>query len=89
METDFCLILSDLNMPIMDGYEFGKLCKQLFQTMKIPEERQPKLVAVTGNVEVRYIKQAYECSYDQVLSKPISCDSIQLLLMEQGLGFTA
>jgi len=28
-ESDYCLILSDLNMPIMDGYEFAEKAKDL------------------------------------------------------------
>jgi len=63
--SDYCLILSDLNMPIMDGYDFAQQARQLMDDeFKIPRELQPKLVAITGNVESAYIQRCFECKFD-------------------------
>ena len=55
LETDYCLILSDLNMPLMNGYEFAKNLRQLFASLGLPKDQHPKLVAISGNVESAYI----------------------------------
>ena len=81
-ESDYCMILSDLNMPIMDGYEFAEKARQMMSKQIISRRSQPKLVAITGNSESAYIKRCFECDFDQVFSKPISCDSISLLALE-------
>ena len=82
IESDYCLVLSDLNMPIMDGYEFAKRAKRLLNQNRIPKDRHPKLVAVTGNVESAYIRRCFECHFDQVFSKPIYSENISLLALE-------
>ena len=58
-ESNYALILSDLNMPIMDGYTFAKRVKSLFSEFKI--QNQPNLVAITGNVEYSYLKRCFDC----------------------------
>ena len=64
MMSSYCLILSDLNMPIMDGYEFAPCVRQLFASQGVIKEEQPRLIAVTGNVERRYIKRCFEVDFD-------------------------
>ena len=82
-ECDYCLILSDLNMPQVDGYTFVKRARLLFERAHILTP--PKVVAVTGNVERAYINKCYECKFDQMMSKPIRSDQICLLALEQNL----
>ena len=84
-ESDYCLILSDLNMPIMDGYEFAEKLNNMMTKYRITKTRRPKLVAVTGNVERAFIERCFECDFDQVYSKPITSDSIAILALEQSL----
>jgi len=57
--SDFCLVLSDLNMPIMDGYDFAVSARDIFNRRQIPRSDQPKIVAVTGNVEHSYIRRCF------------------------------
>ena len=38
LESDYCLILSDLNMPLMDGYEFAQRVRHLFMRLGVSME---------------------------------------------------
>ena len=77
---EFGLILTDLSMPIMDGYEFASNCRTLFCEL----EEKPMIVALTGHTESEYYLAAFEKGINKVYSKPVSCDKICLLLLECG-----
>ena len=68
-------------MPLMDGFEFTEQAIQILKGVANP----PKIVAVTGNVEMSYIERCFECGFSQVASKPISSHQVSLLALEQNL----
>ena len=35
-ESDYCLILSDLSMPLVDGFEFVKRVRRYFEMNEVP-----------------------------------------------------
>lgn len=47
----YSLILMDCNMPFMDGYEASIQIRKAYFDANITEEKQPKIIAVTGHVE--------------------------------------
>lgn len=63
------LILTDISMPVMDGFESAEEIRSFYRLQKA---HQPMIVACTGHVEEEYIKRAWACEIDEVIPKPIS-----------------
>jgi signal transduction histidine kinase len=77
------LIISDLNMPIMSGYEFLKTIRSTNVLAK-----EPKVIVMTGDMNNQKLSEfAKEWNVDDVLSKPISkkslMDSIKVVLRKK------
>mmetsp|Transcript_23979 Transcript_23979/g.36794 ORF Transcript_23979/g.36794 Transcript_23979/m.36794 type:complete len:98 (+) Transcript_23979:2750-3043(+) len=77
-ETTYPLILTDLSMPEMDGFEFCRRAKALL------EGENSLIVALTGHTEQEYVEEALASGMDLVYSKPIHSDSIAILLTACG-----
>ncbi len=72
------LILLDLNMPIMDGWQF------LDEFTKIKTEKSITIYIITSSVDPADVEKSKE--YDNVnnyLVKPITLETLQKLLQEQ------
>lgn len=72
------LIITDCNMPVMDGFEASKQIRQLLQSKGI---RVPTIVALTGHVEDEFKVKAYESGIEEVYSKPLSKEKLASLLI--------
>lgn len=53
----YSLILTDCQMPVMDGYEAVKKLRELLGD----HVQKVKIIAITGHVEAEYLKKAHEC----------------------------
>jgi signal transduction histidine kinase/AraC-like DNA-binding protein/WD40 repeat protein len=62
------LILSDVMMPIMDGYELCQVLKQNTEYQKIP------LFLLTAKADPQSIKKGLEYSADDYIAKPFNTD---------------
>ena len=62
------LILTDISMPIMDGFESSEMIRDFYRGKKVP---QPMIVACTGHVEEQYINKAWTHEIDEVVPKPV------------------
>ena len=71
---DYKLILMDLNMPNMDGYQATIKIREFLSLHNI---EQPTIVAVTGHCEQTYLVQAQNSGLDLVLSKPIQIEQLR------------
>jgi signal transduction histidine kinase len=71
-ETDYDLLLSDVAMPDMDGYEFLRQVRQLETAggKKLPA------VALTAHVRSEERATALRAGYDRVLAKPIEVEEL-------------
>ena len=68
------LVLVDLIMPVMDGYEFAR---RLRNDPKYPRVR---LVALTGLREEPSVLKTWSLGFDSHLTKPVSMEGLDLLL---------
>lgn len=67
------LILLDLNMPVMDGFEFLRHYHKLFMT----DKQEVKIVILTTSADVNDIKKAQGYpSISNYLTKPLTIDKI-------------
>ena len=65
------LLLTDLSMPIMDGYKF---IKKFRKVMGGYQEIPTLVVAITGHAESGFFLKALNIGADNVYSKPILSD---------------
>jgi len=90
MTTGNCpykVILTDLSMPCIDGYKFAKrLRSMLIDTYSIPLEQQPLVAAITGHTENEFYSLAFDSGINQVYSKPLTSEVVQLVLTESGFN---
>lgn len=73
----FDLILSDLHMPNMDGYQFVKVFRQLEQTLG--RERIP-VIALTANTVPEELARCKEYGMDDFLVKPLPVSQLKAAL---------
>ena len=67
----YALVLTDISMPIMDGFEEAENIRNFYGLNNAP---QPMIVAITGHVEEAYISKAWQHEIDEVVPKPINID---------------
>ena len=65
------LVLTDISMPVMDGYEEAQEIRNFYREKRVP---QPMIVACTGHVEDAYIKKAWQSEIDEVVPKPVRAE---------------
>lgn len=71
------LILLDLNMPIMDGWEF------LDEFIKIPCQQKVTIYIITSSIDNEDIKKAKTYSnVSNYILKPVTVDSLKVILEE-------
>jgi len=73
------LILTDISMPIMDGFESSEKIRNFYRANKVA---QPMIVACTGHAEEQYIQKAWCHEIDEVIPKPVSPDILKLVFAE-------
>ncbi len=69
-------IFLDLNMPVMDGFEFIKKCRQL----DCVDETQTKMIVLTSSMYGKDIQRAQALGVTHYLNKPISEEEILRVL---------
>ena len=70
------LVLMDLHMPIMDGFQATQQIRQWPQFTKVP------IVALTADVFAETRQRANDVGMNAFISKPVSVDTIQSLLAD-------
>jgi CheY-like chemotaxis protein len=72
------IIFIDLNMPIMDGFEFIRV----FKKMDFPHKHKTTLVILTSSVSLKDKQLAKDLGVDHFISKPLSEDDLRRLVLE-------
>jgi signal transduction histidine kinase/CheY-like chemotaxis protein len=73
--TEYHLVLMDVNMPGMDGYEATRLIRQ-----REPAGRRTPIVAMTASAMKGDRDRCLECGMDDYVSKPFNADRLRELL---------
>ena len=73
------LLLIDVNMPVMDGYEF------LQQLRRMPGGSKPKVVFCTTENDVSQIARAMHAGADEYIMKPFDRQIVRSKFEEIGL----
>jgi PAS domain S-box-containing protein len=68
------IVLLDIGLPVMDGYEVARLCREA------PELRRITLVAMTGYGKEEDRRRSQAAGFNAHLVKPVNLDDLQLLL---------
>ncbi|AYF45100.1 GHKL domain protein [Halobacteriovorax sp. BALOs_7] len=72
----FDLVFIDYHMPTLDGIETAKLINEKYGL------KAPKIIALTGSIEVSKNKDFKDVGVDLVLSKPIDFESLKGIISE-------
>lgn len=71
---DLDVILLDLNMPLMNGFEFIEAFK------KLESKHLPKIVVVSSSLDVDDQARCQSLGVKQFVNKPLSIDYLQTLI---------
>ncbi|WP_321790997.1 ATP-binding protein [Burkholderia pyrrocinia] len=66
---NYALIMTDLNMPGLDGYAFARVLRE--------RGRVQPILAVTAHAEPDELKLAWEAGIDEIVTKPTSLKSLE------------
>ncbi|NMM49141.1 response regulator [Marinigracilibium pacificum] len=71
-DTDFDVILMDINMPKMDGME----CAKQIRAMDNPEKSSTPIIAITGNAKNYSMDDFTAVGINEYIPKPINFDDL-------------
>jgi signal transduction histidine kinase/DNA-binding response OmpR family regulator len=75
---DYDMVLMDVQMPVMDGYEATKRIRAL----DIPEAKTARIIAMTANVFRDDIERCQEVGMDNHIGKPLDFEEVVEKLLE-------
>ena len=78
---NYKLIFMDCNMPIMDGFEASNEIRSISDI----DHSELKIFALTANTNESFRLRCQQSGMDGLLTKPISAETIQNILLRQGL----
>mgnify|MGYP000102940374 CR=1 FL=1 len=73
---DFDLVLMDLQMPVMDGYEATRKIREQLIAEKLP------IIAMTADVMKEVEGACYEAGMNGYIAKPIEIDALKRSLIQ-------
>ena len=76
---DYDIILMDILMPEMDGFEASK-----FIINEFPAEKRPKIIAMTANAMQGDREECIAAGMNDYISKPVRVDELQKVLSKWG-----
>ena len=76
----FALILMDIQMPVMDGYEASRAIRRLAETGDRPDAGAIPIIALTANAFADDVYQARQAGMNEHISKPLDVDQLLKIL---------
>ncbi len=77
-KNKFDIILMDIQMPVMDGFEATKLIREFEQ--ELPDEEKVKIIALTANAMKEDRQKCLDAEMDEYISKPFKLNEIVKIL---------
>ena len=77
-KDDYQILLTDIRMPIMDGYELTKRIRAL----EIESGKSSVIIAITANAMKDDIENCLASGANDVLNKPFSLDELEQILVK-------
>ena len=84
-EEPYDLVVLDIMMPVMDGYQALMGIRNLEKERNIPEEKQAKVIMATALNDEKNVKMAFELGCTVYSGKPIDQDRFEQVLKKFGL----
>ena len=75
----YSLIITDLSMPVLDGYQTATKIRNFYTAHNLP---QPVIIACTGHTEHEYIEKAWRHKINEVLAKPMNVQVAKEILKD-------
>ncbi len=75
----FEVVILDVQMPVMDGYETAREIRKRFS-----DEKRPKLIAITGNAMEGDREKCLEAGMDDYITKPVRPRELEAVLRRWG-----
>ncbi len=72
----YCLVLMDIQMPVMDGYE----ATQAIRKLENRELAQIPIIALSANAFIEDYKKSFECGMNGHFPKPINIEGLQEMI---------
>ena len=79
-EEPYDLVVLDIMMPVMDGYQALMGIRNLEKERNIPEEEQVKVIMATALNDEKNVKMAFELGCTVYSGKPIDQDKFEHVL---------
>lgn len=86
-EDNYDLVVLDVMMPMLDGYQVLDTIRKIEKDKNIPVEQRAKVVMTTALNEEINVKKAMEIGCDAYVGKPVNVEKFTILL--ERLGFKA
>jgi CheY-like chemotaxis protein len=78
---EYDVVLMDVQMPEMDGWEATREIRQRW-----PQERQPRIIAVTANALTGDAERCFEAGMDEYVTKPIRSADLKRAIEAVSIG---
>ncbi len=82
--SNFDLILMDIQMPVCDGVEATREIRRINREQGLP---QIPIIAITANARLEDLPNYYEAGIDEVFPKPVSFESVGTCLANLGWNY--
>ena len=79
------LVLMDIMMPVMDGYQALKAIRDIEEEKGIPVEKRVKIIMMTALNEERNVKKAFEMGCTVYCAKPVDIEKLKEVLQKLSL----
>ncbi len=84
-EDNYDLVVLDVMMPMLDGYQVLNTIRKIETDKNVPMEKRAKVIMTTALNEEINVKKAMEIGCDAYVGKPVNVDKFTILL--ERLGF--
>ena len=86
-EDNYDLVVLDVMMPMLDGYQVLDTVRKIENDRNVPVEKRAKVIMTTALNEEINVKKAMEIGCDAYVGKPVNVEKFTILL--ERLGFKA